>query len=91
MVDHERINWGVVSGIKLSCRISGVRQRSYHQHLNIFSLFAQPGMSAGNGFAVRGFTESRCARMDMADYGISASCVHLAESDNIIKPHERQP
>jgi short-subunit dehydrogenase len=45
---------------------------------SVFGLFSQPGMSAYNAskFAVRGFTESLRQELDMADCGVSASCVH---------------
>lgn len=45
---------------------------------SIFGLFAQPGMSAYNAtkFAVRGLTESLRQELDMANNGVSATCVH---------------
>ncbi|MDX1587670.1 MAG: SDR family NAD(P)-dependent oxidoreductase [Oleiphilaceae bacterium] len=45
---------------------------------SIFGLFSQPGMSAYNAtkFAVRGLTESLRQELDMANNGVSATCVH---------------
>lgn len=71
--------WGVINGTKAflpHIKASGVG------HIvnvsSIFGIFAQPGMSAYNAskFAVRGFTESLRQELDMANCGVSASCVH---------------
>ena len=45
---------------------------------SVFGLFAQPTQSAYNAtkFAVRGFTESLRQELDIANAGVSATCVH---------------
>ncbi|WP_339079281.1 SDR family NAD(P)-dependent oxidoreductase [Pseudomonas sp. TMP9] len=71
--------WGVVNGTKAFLpHIKASGSGHIVNISSIFGLFAQPGMSAYNAskFAVRGFTESLRQELDMADYGISASCVH---------------
>lgn len=71
--------WGVVNGTKAF--LPHIKASGSGHIINIssiFGLFAQPGMSAYNAskFAVRGFTESLRQELDMADCGVSASCVH---------------
>jgi NAD(P)-dependent dehydrogenase (short-subunit alcohol dehydrogenase family) len=71
--------WGVVNGTKAFLPYIKASGNGHIINISsIFGLFAQPGMSAYNAskFAVRGFTESLRQELDMADYGISASCVH---------------
>ncbi|MFI8482656.1 SDR family NAD(P)-dependent oxidoreductase [Pseudomonas sp. NPDC078700] len=71
--------WGVVNGTKAflpHIKASGV---GHVVNLSsIFGIFSQPGMSSYNAskFAVRGFTESLRQELDMANCGVSASCVH---------------
>jgi len=71
--------WGVVNGTKAF--LPPIKAAGSGHIINVssvFGLFAQPGMSAYNAskFAVRGFTESLRQELDMADCGVSASCVH---------------
>lgn len=71
--------WGVVNGTKAF--LPHIKASGSGHIVNIssvFGLFAQPGMSAYNAskFAVRGFTESLRQELDMANCGVSASCVH---------------
>lgn len=71
--------WGVVHGTKAF--LPHLKASANGHIINIssvFGLFAQPGMGAYNAskFAVRGFTESLRQELDMANYGVSASCVH---------------
>jgi NAD(P)-dependent dehydrogenase (short-subunit alcohol dehydrogenase family) len=71
--------WGVVNGTKAF--LPHIKASGSGHVINIssiFGLFAQPGMSAYNAskFAVRGFTESLRQELDLADCGVSASCVH---------------
>lgn len=71
--------WGVVNGTKAFLpHIKASGQGHIVNVSSVFGLFAQPGMSAYNAskFAVRGFTESLRQELDMADCGVSASCVH---------------
>ncbi len=71
--------WGVVNGTKAFLpHIKASGSGHIVNISSIFGLFAQPGMSAYNAskFAVRGFTESVRQELDMANCGISASCVH---------------
>ena len=71
--------WGVVNGTKAFLpHIKASGSGHIVNISSIFGLFAQPGMSAYNAskFAVRGFTESLRQELDMANCGISASCVH---------------
>ncbi len=71
--------WGVVNGTKAFLpHIKSSGQGHIVNVSSVFGLFAQPGMSAYNAskFAVRGFTESLRQELDMADCGVSASCVH---------------
>lgn len=71
--------WGVVNGTKAF--LPHIKATGCGHIVNVssvFGLFSQPGMSAYNAskFAVRGFTESLRQELDMADCGVSASCVH---------------
>ncbi|MET1076409.1 MAG: SDR family NAD(P)-dependent oxidoreductase [Pseudomonas sp.] len=71
--------WGVVHGTKAflpHLKASGLGH--VVNVSSVFGLFAQPGMSAYNAskFAVRGFTESLRQELDLANGGVSASCVH---------------
>jgi short-subunit dehydrogenase len=71
--------WGVVNGTKAFLPYIKASGSGHVINISsIFGLFAQPGMSAYNAskFAVRGFTESLRQELDMADCGVSASCVH---------------
>jgi NAD(P)-dependent dehydrogenase (short-subunit alcohol dehydrogenase family) len=71
--------WGVVNGTKAFLpHIKASGQGHIVNVSSVFGLFAQPGMSAYNAskFAVRGFTESLRQELDMANCGVSASCVH---------------
>jgi NAD(P)-dependent dehydrogenase (short-subunit alcohol dehydrogenase family) len=71
--------WGVVNGTKAFLpHLKASGQGHVINVSSVFGLFAQPGMSAYNAskFAVRGFTESLRQELDMADCGVSASCVH---------------
>lgn len=71
--------WGVVNGTKAFLpHLKASGQGHVVNISSLFGLFAQPGMSAYNAskFAVRGFTESLRQELDMADCGVSASCVH---------------
>jgi len=71
--------WGVVNGTKAFLpHIKASGQGHIVNVSSVFGLFSQPGMSAYNAskFAVRGFTESLRQELDMADCGVSASCVH---------------
>ena len=71
--------WGVVNGTKAFLpHIKASGSGHIVNVSSVFGLFAQPGMSAYNAskFAVRGFTESLRQELDMADCGVSASCVH---------------
>ncbi|CAN7551999.1 SDR family NAD(P)-dependent oxidoreductase [Pseudomonas sp. LjRoot71] len=71
--------WGVVHGSKAFLpHIKASGQGHIVNVSSVFGLFSQPGMSAYNAskFAVRGFTESLRQELDMADCGVSASCVH---------------
>lgn len=71
--------WGVVHGTKAF--LPHLRASGAGHIINIssvFGIFAQPGMSAYNAtkYAVRGFTESLRQELDLANCGVSASCVH---------------
>ena len=71
--------WGVVQGTKAF--LPHLRASGDGHIINIssvFGIFAQPGMSAYNAtkYAVRGFTESLRQELDLANCGVSASCVH---------------
>ncbi|WP_405118157.1 SDR family NAD(P)-dependent oxidoreductase [Pseudomonas leptonychotis] len=71
--------WGVVNGTKAFLpHIKASGSGHIVNVSSVFGLFAQPGMSAYNAskFAVRGFTESLRQELDMANCGVSASCVH---------------
>jgi NAD(P)-dependent dehydrogenase (short-subunit alcohol dehydrogenase family) len=71
--------WGVVHGTKAFLpHIKASGSGHIVNVSSVFGLFSQPGMSAYNAtkFAVRGFTESLRQKLDMADCGVSASCVH---------------
>jgi NAD(P)-dependent dehydrogenase (short-subunit alcohol dehydrogenase family) len=71
--------WGVVHGTKAFLpHIKASGSGHIVNVSSVFGLFSQPGMSAYNAtkFAVRGFTESLRQELDMADCGVSASCVH---------------
>jgi NAD(P)-dependent dehydrogenase (short-subunit alcohol dehydrogenase family) len=71
--------WGVVHGTKAFLpHIKASGNGHIVNVSSVFGLFSQPGMSAYNAtkFAVRGFTESLRQELDMADCGVSASCVH---------------
>lgn len=71
--------WGVIYGTKA---FLPYLEASGDGHVinvsSVFGLFAQPTQSAYNAtkFAVRGFTESLRQELDMANNGVSASCVH---------------
>lgn len=71
--------WGVVHGTKAF--LPHLKASGAGHIINIssvFGIFAQPGMSAYNAtkYAVRGFTESLRQELDLANCGVSASCVH---------------
>ncbi|ARU88686.1 SDR family oxidoreductase [Pseudomonas sp. M30-35] len=71
--------WGVVNGTKAF--LPHLKDSGAGHIINlssIFGIFSQPGMSSYNAskFAVRGFTESLRQELDMANCGVSASCVH---------------
>ena len=71
--------WGVVNGTKAFLpHIKASGSGHIVNISSIFGIFAQPGMGAYNAskFAVRGFTEALRQELDIAGYGISASCVH---------------
>ena len=71
--------WGVVNGTKAFLPyLKAAGQGHVINVSSVFGLFSQPGMSAYNAskFAVRGFTESLRQELDMADCGVSTSCVH---------------
>jgi len=71
--------WGVVNGTKAFLPYIKAAGSGHIVNVSsVFGLFSQPGMSAYNAskFAVRGFTESLRQELDMADCGVSASCVH---------------
>ncbi|CAD5108189.1 SDR family NAD(P)-dependent oxidoreductase [Zestomonas carbonaria] len=71
--------WGVVHGTKAFLpHLKASGQGHIVNVSSVFGIFSQPGMSAYNAtkFAVRGFTESLRQELDMADCGVSASCVH---------------
>lgn len=71
--------WGVLYGTKA---FLPHLQASGDGHIinisSVFGLFSQPTQSGYNAtkFAVRGFTESLRQELDMANNGVSASCVH---------------
>ncbi|HWU68680.1 MAG TPA: SDR family NAD(P)-dependent oxidoreductase [Stenotrophobium sp.] len=71
--------WGVVYGTK---EFLPHLKASGDGHIinvsSVFGLFAQPTQSAYNAtkFAVRGFTESLRQELDIANAGVSATCVH---------------
>lgn len=71
--------WGVVHGTKAFLPYLKASGAGHIVNVSsVFGLFAQPGMSAYNAtkYAVRGFTESLRQELDIADCGVSASCVH---------------
>lgn len=71
--------WGVVNGTKAFLPHLKASGEGHIINLSsIFGIFSQPGMSTYNAskFAVRGFTESLRQELDMANCGVSASCVH---------------
>lgn len=71
--------WGVVNGTKAFLPHLKASGAGHIINLSsIFGIFSQPGMSTYNAskFAVRGFTESLRQELDMANCGVSASCVH---------------
>lgn len=71
--------WGVVHGTKAFLPYLKASGAGHIINVSsVFGLFAQPGMSAYNAtkYAVRGFTESLRQELDMADCGVSASCVY---------------
>lgn len=71
--------WGVVHGTKAFLPYLIDSGEGHVVNVSsVFGLFAQPMVSAYNAtkFAVRGFTESLRQELDMANNGVSASCVH---------------
>ncbi|WP_428310267.1 SDR family NAD(P)-dependent oxidoreductase [Hydrocarboniphaga sp.] len=71
--------WGVVYGTKeFLPHLIASGEGHIVNVSSVFGLFAQPAMSAYNSskFAVRGFTESLRQELDMANNGVSATCVH---------------
>ena len=71
--------WGVVHGTKAFLPHLKASGDGHVVNISsVFGLFAQPGMSAYNAtkYAVRGFTESLRQELDLANCGVSASCVH---------------
>ncbi len=71
--------WGVIYGTKAF--LPHLKAAGEGHIINISSLFglcAQPTQSAYNisKFGVRGFTESLRQELDLADCGVSATCVH---------------
>ena len=71
--------WGVVHGTKAFLPYLKASGAGHIVNVSsVFGLFAQPGMSAYNAtkYAVRGFTESLRQELDIANCGVSASCVH---------------
>lgn len=71
--------WGVVHGTKAFLPYLKASGAGHVVNVSsVFGLFAQPGMSAYNAtkYAVRGFSESLRQELDIANCGVSASCVH---------------
>jgi short-subunit dehydrogenase len=71
--------WGVVHGTKAFLPYLKASGAGHIVNVSsVFGLFAQPGMSAYNAtkYAVRGFSESLRQELDIANCGVSASCVH---------------
>ena len=71
--------WGVVHGSKAFLPYLKASGAGHIVNVSsVFGLFAQPGMSGYNAskYAVRGFTESLRQELDIANCGVSASCVH---------------
>jgi len=71
--------WGVVHGTKeFLPHLISAGEGHVVNISSVFGLFAQPSMSAYNAskFAVRGFTEALRQELDMANNGVSATCVH---------------
>ncbi|MEN8718793.1 MAG: SDR family NAD(P)-dependent oxidoreductase [Oceanococcaceae bacterium] len=71
--------WGVVYGTKAFLpHLIEAGEGHVINVSSIFGLFAQPTQSGYNAtkFAVRGFTESLRQELDLADNGVSATCVH---------------
>ncbi len=71
--------WGVLYGTKAFLpHLEASGEGHVVNVSSVFGLFSQPTQSGYNAtkFAVRGFTESLRQELDMADNGVSATCVH---------------
>lgn len=71
--------WGVIYGTKAFLpHLKAAGEGHVINVSSIFGLFSQPTQSAYNAtkFAVRGFTESLRQELDLANDGVSATCVH---------------
>lgn len=71
--------WGVVYGTKAFLpHLVAAGEGHVINISSIFGLFSQPTQSGYNAtkFAVRGFTESLRQELDLAENGVSATCVH---------------
>lgn len=71
--------WGVVHGTKAFLpHLKAGGDGHIVNVSSVFGLFSLPAQSAYNAskFAVRGYTESLRQELDMADCGVSATCVH---------------
>ncbi len=72
--------WGVIHGTKAFLPL--IKKSAGTGHVinisSVFGLFSQPTQSGYNlsKFAVRGFTESLRQELDLANNGVSATCVH---------------
>lgn len=71
--------WGVFHGTKAFLPYLVAAGEGHIVNISsVFGLIAVPGLSAYNTskFAVRGFTETLRQELDIADSGVSCSCVH---------------